>query len=625
MWRSRQFWLGVLLRAAPVAFLFWFYRDGLRTWFQQDDFAWLQMRRTLQTPADWVWGMVTPLAQGTIRPISERLFFVWGTEFFFLDPRPMHLVAALTQTASLLLLFSLALRLAGNRLAACLSCLTWLVAAGMATPMSWLSTYNQILISCVFLAVLRAFIAYADSGRRRWLAAAWAVFLPGFGVLEINVVLPAILTAWALLYRRDLWSKTLPFWAAGILYAAAHIAWASRSAEGVYARHWDLSILHTYLRYWGVALSGGQLPERPEWPAAAWVWAAWTIAATVAAVLLARRADGEARAALFGVAWFSAVLAPVLPLRDHFSDYYLASAAPGMALVLAAAAILAWRMRWPVRVVFVLALAIHLAFNAEVNQAVTRWRFERGQRIRVLVEGLERAIQLHPRKIVFVSGLDHDLFWSCFFDKPFVLFGSQQVYLLPGDEKSVGAEPEIGSITPYIAPKSLVARSLEAGTGVVYRFDEKTLRNVTGRVRASLPAAWITVRPEFIEAGQTEWNPELLEGWYAPEANRMRWMSRRASLLLGAPTGAKKTFFLEGYCPQDDSAAALNLTVRIGETELGSVTIDRRQPSFSAAFQVPDGAIRGPEVIVRFEASGTVKVPGDARELSVAFGRIGFR
>lgn len=583
------------------------------------------LRRTLNTPADWFWGMVTPYAQGTIRPISERLFFVWGTEFFFLDPRPMHLVVALTQCASLLIFFSLLMRLVENRLAATLGCVLWLVSAGMATPMSWLSTYNQILISFVFLAALRAFILAADTGRRRWLVLAWAGFLLGFGVLEINVVFPAILTAWIVLYRRDLWRKSLPFWAAAVAYAAAHTAWASKPGEGVYARHWDLSMVHTYLRYWGSALAGGGVVHEWSWPPQSWIWAAWGIALTAAAVLAARRGDPATRAGLFGAIWFSAVLGPILPLRDHFSDYYLASAAPGLAMVFAATASLAWRMAWPARAAIVLALTAHIAFNAAMNLEITHWRYERGQRFRVLVEGLERAVALHPGKTIFVSGLDHELFWSCFHDKPYVLFGTGQVYLLPGDEKSISGEPSLGSITHYVAPKALVARALDGGSGVVYRFDEATLRNVTQRIRASLPPAWRTARPELLEAGLPEWDSELKDGWYPAEPNRMRWMSRRASLTLGVPNGREKTLFLEGYCPENAAARPLALTVWAGDVRLGDVVVDRRKSSFAAEFPVPEKAISGGEAVVRFEANGTIQVPGDARELSVAFGRIGFR
>lgn len=213
----------LLARLAPIAFLFWFYRKAFRVWFQQDDFAWLQFRQNLHTASDWLWGLFTPLAQGTVRPISERLFFIWGAEFFFLDPRPMHLVVAATQIANVLLLFSLVMRLLASRAAACLACFLWLCAAGMATPMSWLSTYNQVLISFVFLAGLRAFIAFADSGRARWLAACWTVFVLGFGVLEINVVFPALLTAWSLIYRRELWRRTLPFWILSVIYAVGHV------------------------------------------------------------------------------------------------------------------------------------------------------------------------------------------------------------------------------------------------------------------------------------------------------------------------------------------------------------------------------------------------------------------
>lgn len=624
---------GLLLRAAPIAFLAWFYHDALRTWFQQDDFAWLQMRQNLHSSSDWLRALFTPLAQGTVRPISERLFFVWGTEFFFLDPRPMHLVVAATQSASLLLLFSLVLRLVQNPLAACLACFAWLCSAGLATPMSWLSTYNQVLIAFIFLAGLRSFIAASDTGQRRWLALCWALFLTGFGVLELNVVFPALLTAWALLYRRLLWKSFLPFWFVSIAYAIAHSLWASKPATGVYARHWDLSIPSTYLKYWGSALAGGRILYEWHWPEPAWAWAACAIAAIAVPILFLRRRDPEFKAALFGALWFSAVLAPILPLRDHFSDYYLASAFPGLALLLAALAVLAWRSGLPARAALIAILIAHLTLNAPLNREVTKWRRDRGQRIRVLVEGLERAIQLHPGHTLFLSGLDRDLFWSAFADKPFALFGTLQVYLLPGDERTIGDEPDLGSMAEYIAPPSLVARSLAAGNGSVYRFEETALRNVTRRVRISLPPEWAASQPSFLDAGQPIWDQDLSQGWYPAEQNGIRWMKRSASLRLALPNHGKRELFLAGYCPPDQLSQPLVLTISLNHFPLGQISLDSRNPSFESAFPIPPGfqpelsspPSSPPAVTIRLDASRLISIPNDPRELSLAFGRIGFR
>lgn len=625
MQKSKLIARELLPRLAPIVFLFWFYRLGLKAWFQQDDFAWLQMRRTLHTASDWMFALFTPLAQGTVRPISERLFFIWGTEFFFLDPRPMHLLVALTQTANVLLLFSLTFRLIGSRVGAMLACIAWLCSAGMATPMSWLSTYNQILISFVFLAGLTSFIRAEETGRKRWMAASWTVFLLGFGVLEINVVLPGILTAWVLIYRREAWRRVIPFWAVSVCYAVAHAVWAAKPSTGVYARHWDLSVFSTYIRYWKVALGGGQVPPGWNWPDAAWLWVAGGCAAAMAGVLLwNRRADG-ARAGLFGALWFSCVLGPVLPLRDHFSDYYLASAFPGISLLIASFALHAWRMGPAGRVALVLTLAAHLSVNASLNDAVTRWRFERGQRIRVLVEGLERAVQLHPGKTIFVAGLDRDLFWSCFYDKPFVLFGVRRMYLMPGEEQEVGEAPEIGSLAAYVAPKPLVVRALEGESGVVYRFEGTALRNITKRTRTGLPPEWRSLRPSFIDVGQPEWSRELEDGWHPVEGGGIRWMKQQASLKLGIPEGGARVLFLEGHCPEDKLNRPQVISVTIGSVPVGELPIKEGSGAFEGEFTVPQEALKGGEVTVTIRAARRLEIPGDGRELAAVFGRIGFR
>jgi len=73
---------------------------GLKSWFQQDDFAWLAMNRVYRATGD-LWPILfEPKAQGTIRPLSERLYFIALRGMFGLDPLPFRVVAFATDTAS---------------------------------------------------------------------------------------------------------------------------------------------------------------------------------------------------------------------------------------------------------------------------------------------------------------------------------------------------------------------------------------------------------------------------------------------------------------------------------------------------------------------------------------------
>ena len=68
---ARAFWW-----LLPVAFLVLFYRDGLSTWFVADDFAWLSLLHLARERHDLFHELFAPMAQGTIRPWSERGFFM---------------------------------------------------------------------------------------------------------------------------------------------------------------------------------------------------------------------------------------------------------------------------------------------------------------------------------------------------------------------------------------------------------------------------------------------------------------------------------------------------------------------------------------------------------------------
>src|ERR1035438_1136044 len=83
----------------PVAFLVFFYRDGLFTWFLADDFAWLSLLRLARVRHDLLIELFAPMAQGTIRPWSERGFFMVLQSLFGLDSLPFRIAAFATAAA----------------------------------------------------------------------------------------------------------------------------------------------------------------------------------------------------------------------------------------------------------------------------------------------------------------------------------------------------------------------------------------------------------------------------------------------------------------------------------------------------------------------------------------------
>src|SRR3954469_9150200 len=78
----------VLYWTAPSLLCLVIYWYGFRAWFQMDDFAWLALYLRVQDWPSFLEAMFHPFAQGTIRPWSERLFFMSGMWLFGMDATP---------------------------------------------------------------------------------------------------------------------------------------------------------------------------------------------------------------------------------------------------------------------------------------------------------------------------------------------------------------------------------------------------------------------------------------------------------------------------------------------------------------------------------------------------------
>src|SRR5262245_6979943 len=79
------FWIAPLLAAI------WFHWLAIKTWFLGDDFAWLIHSTEFYDLRGLIEAIFTPMAQGTIRPWSDRIFFIVFYHVFGLDALPFHI------------------------------------------------------------------------------------------------------------------------------------------------------------------------------------------------------------------------------------------------------------------------------------------------------------------------------------------------------------------------------------------------------------------------------------------------------------------------------------------------------------------------------------------------------
>ena len=84
--------------AAPSLLCLLLYWRGFTAWFRADDFAWLGGGIYIQNFHDLLTALFAPQAQGTIRPFSERAFFMLGFSLFGLDALPFKIVVFATSS-----------------------------------------------------------------------------------------------------------------------------------------------------------------------------------------------------------------------------------------------------------------------------------------------------------------------------------------------------------------------------------------------------------------------------------------------------------------------------------------------------------------------------------------------
>ena len=382
------------------------------------------------------------------------------------------MLAFLTQFANMALLGSITRRLTGSRTAGLVAALLWVGNDALGVPLSWSSAYNQIL--CSFFVLLSFFflLRYAEHGRTRDLVLQWAAFLLGFGALEINVVYPALATAYALCCARRILNSTLPLWIPSALFAVMHKLIAHWPAqEGPYAFHFGAGLWSTMGLYWHWALGPGQLAE--HWPFIAYRlfpglaypipnWLSTLCASAMTVALLAFvvwRLRQRELFPLFCLGWFWLTLLPVIPLRDHTSNYYLTLPTVGLAMLLAWALVKGWELGLTARAVGLAVTAAYLFSSLPLARATVFWHLERGQRVKNLVLAVKQAHEQYPGKVILLAGVDEELFYGGVYDQPFRrLFGISEVFLLP--DSSFGAEiAQQPGLSKFVYPLELVFRA----------------------------------------------------------------------------------------------------------------------------------------------------------------------
>jgi hypothetical protein len=606
--------------------------QGFTAWFRADDFAWLSNFNRIHGFHDLLAILFGPQAQGTIRPFSERAFFVIGYGLFGLDALPFRIAIFATQFAALALAALVGAKLTGSRAAGFCAALLWTVNSTTVQPLSWACVYNQVMCAFFLLLAFYFLLRHIEAGdenpaarldekgheshygsryNSRYKICEWVVFLLGFGALELNVVYPVLAAAYTLLCARKFFRGTLPMLAVSIGYTIVHTLAAPPPATGVYAMHFRPSMLRTLAVYWTWSIGPVFLPTSRH--IRLWMLLAGVAVVSVGLlVFAARRWRAGRRAALFCLVWYLVTFAPMLPLRDHVTEYYPYIPVIGLAWLGGWGLVEAWRSGSGGRATAVAMAALYAAMVLPRTVTSSEWNHRLTIKARDLVEGVARARELHPGEAILLYGADDEQFLNAIHQKAFSLLGMNNVYLVPGSEKQIPEPAGWGRVEDYILAPDIVARALDLDELQVYDVHGGVLRNITTDYSDTFSESGLPLR---ISAGDPLTAYLLGPEWYALDVDH-RWMPKRATLRIGAPAEPGKKLHLSGYLP--DALGAVQVTVTVDGAPLPPQPV--RPGPFEAVFPLPDSVVGKSEMLVAVEASRTYRPPEDGRELGFSFG-----
>jgi hypothetical protein len=337
-------------------------------------------------------------------------------------------------------------------------------------------------------------------------------------------------------------------------------------------------------------------------------------------VFAADRWRAGCRAAAFCLAWFSLVVAPVLPLRDHAMEYYPYLPVIGLCWLGAWAVVSAWRRGPAFKLAAYAGAVAYLLTVVPEMRTASRWSYRVTVRARNLVEGLAGAHQLHPGQQLVLDGVDNELFWHAVRDHASYLLGIQHLHITPESAAHIEAHEDIGDMGEFLVSGSVLADALAAGRALVYDVRGPRLRNITTRYASQPHSRELPLR---IDPSDPLISNLLSPGWYPIEVDH-RWMPARASVTMSGPPKRGMALYLTGsVTSQQLREGPLAMQVAVGGVAVGTARIAAND--FEFRFSLPDNLVGKQQVAVDLSVNRTFRAPGDYRDLGMSFGLIAIR
>jgi len=596
---------------------------ALKMWFYGDDFAWLGLRFELHSPRDLIHILFGAEAQGTVRTISERLFFLVFSSIFGMKSPPFRIWVFLTQFVNIVLLMKVTrcLTLAYARgseadAAGLIAAILWSANAGLATAIGWSAAYNEIALAFFVLLAFHLFLRHIDTGERKYLIWQWIVFLLGFGALELNVMYPVLVTGYSLCCARPHLRKALFLFIPSILFTALHFIFVPSPADPYYQMHFGSNLAAMLATYWAWAVGAfrkSSVDWRPPWLG---LFAAVSITLALALFVWRKVRRGDWRPVVM-LGWFVAMILPVLPLRNHFTEYYVTVPSIGLAMLGAWALTEARGITRPLAATLA---ALYLVVSITDIHTVDQYNYDRARTVKYLVKGLESLPKAETTKLILLAGVDNDFFWRALYPDPFRLVGLKQIFLAPGSERDIDPHPELGGVSRFIIAPDRAILALKSHQAVVFRLEGRQLRDVSDGYLKQMARDPDGREVDWMDVADPRYADRLGPVWY-PAENGFRWMAQKASVKMERPRKPGQILKITGYCPAALVAKGpVEVSFRAGGVAIGTAKLKRPDEKFELQFTLPSVLVGSSTMDIEIEVIRTIQVAGDPRLLGLTFG-----
>jgi hypothetical protein len=426
---------GGLVFAATLSaiLLLLLYAPSLHSPYLLDDLAWLSLRNTIANGHSLAWALFSPQAQGTIRPLGERLWFLLASSLFGLHSTVFHVLALLTQIANTFLVSALGRRLLGSSLAGIVAALLWAVNDALVVPLVWASAWNEVLFTFWFLLSFTAFLKWIDSRKNIWLALHLSSLVLGFATLEITVVFPLVALSWVVLISPNRWKTVLPSALLALVFAVAHFLAAQIPRNGPYRMSFGLEPLRNFIHYW-IGVLGPEEYRRIHQTSAALTIPATIVMTGLILLWVAIEVVSGRRVSLFCLLWFVVPLIPILPLSQHVTPYYTFLPLIGLSWLAGDALVRA--RSWKARSLALACAIVYVFCQVPSTLFVVDWNRQRaadvGRREARLARAVAQIRHDQPRGPVVLARIDSDQFWWGLCYGELIRRGYTDLYILPG-------------------------------------------------------------------------------------------------------------------------------------------------------------------------------------------------